>query len=387
MNGVTADAVALGEQEGDLSNEHHHHQNNEKIGQDGRLREPSYALTPARDAQTRDYLAADDAASQTIEFARLNQRTPSPTSNGPRPDYSANFSPTLRALYPHDRDREGRTSPLINEMGENIPSTSTRHSSKFGTARRSIGAMSHRTNKQSTMPYIPRESAITRTDLIASAERIYTRYLMPGAEKEIYLPNVLRVHDFPISAAALPQTASEPNYDIENDTLARVPDMFHSQKEWVYRAMEQDSFPRFLRSKAFGNLTPISAMLRLVAGLFILWIALSTSFAFIFLDVKPKVKRLWVGRQQAIPIGSFADLSTQIILPFTLAFLFIMSYAYDLDPLLVFWGVSETVSAVYLWSQYPELIGSRSDHLSNPARSGTVCQEASPRQICLVSQL
>lgn len=33
----------------------------------------------------------------------------------------------------------------------------------------------------------------------------------------------------------------------------------------------------------------------------------------------------------------------QIILPFTLAFLFLLSYAYDLDPLMVFWGVSETV--------------------------------------------
>jgi hypothetical protein len=58
--------------------------------------------------------------------------------------------------------------------------------------------------------------------------------------------------------------------------------------------MEQDSFPRFLRSKAFGNLTPVSAMIRLIVGLLLMWIALSTSLAFIFLDVKPKSKRLWV---------------------------------------------------------------------------------------------
>lgn len=305
VNGVTADAVAqavdvddenaldAGRQPSSLDH------NNEKIGHDQQASDFSDARTPARGMQSREYLGADDAAAagQTMEFARLSQRTPSPTSNGPRPDYSANFSPTLRALYPHDREREGRTSPLVNEMGENIPSTSTRHSSKFGTARRSIGAVSARGNKQSsTTPYIQRDSAITRTDLIASAERIYARYLMPGAEKEIYLPNVLRVHDFPISSGSLPHTASEPNYDLENDTLARVPDMFHSQKEWVYRAMEQDSFPRFLRSKAFGNLTPASAMFRLLAGLFVLWIALSTSFAFIFLDVSPKAKRLWVSR-------------------------------------------------------------------------------------------
>lgn len=33
----------------------------------------------------------------------------------------------------------------------------------------------------------------------------------------------------------------------------------------------------------------------------------------------------------------------KVLLPFSIAFLFILSYAYDLDPLMVFWGVSETV--------------------------------------------
>lgn len=35
---------------------------------------------------------------------------------------------------------------------------------------------------------IPRKQAITQQDLVASGERIYLRYLLPGAEKEIYLP-------------------------------------------------------------------------------------------------------------------------------------------------------------------------------------------------------
>jgi hypothetical protein len=35
---------------------------------------------------------------------------------------------------------------------------------------------------------ISRKQAITQQDLVASGERIYLRYLLPGAEKEIYLP-------------------------------------------------------------------------------------------------------------------------------------------------------------------------------------------------------
>lgn len=76
--------------------------------------------------------------------------------------------------------------------------------------------------------------------------------------------------------------------------MAQVPDMFHAQKEYCFRAMEQDAFPRFLRAKAFGNLTPVSALVRLVAGLIILWIALAVAFSLVFLDVTPKSKRFFV---------------------------------------------------------------------------------------------
>lgn len=74
---------------------------------------------------------------------------------------------------------------------------------------------------------IARSSAITRTDLVASAERIYARYLLPGSEKEIYLPPQLRIVSFPIGSDR-PLDDSDPE---QMRALARVPDMFHSQKE------------------------------------------------------------------------------------------------------------------------------------------------------------
>lgn len=142
---------------------------------------------------------------------------------------------------------------------------------------------------------IPRSAAITRMDLIASAERIFFRYLSPAGNTvnsnenhEIYLPPSLRIHNFPLSSSQEPKTPSELSL------MAQIPDMYHGQKEYCFRAMEQDAFPRFLRSKAFGNLTPISALIRLIAGLIILWIGLATGFSLIFLDVHPKSKRFFV---------------------------------------------------------------------------------------------
>ncbi|KAK7436699.1 Bud site selection protein, Revert to axial protein 1 [Stygiomarasmius scandens] len=172
---------------------------------------------------------------------------------------------------------------------------------------------------------IPRSSAITRQDLIASAERIYFRYLSPAANTvnsqenhEIYLPPSLRIHSFPLSSAHEPRTQSE------LALMAQIPDMFHAQKEYCFRAMEQDAFPRFLRAKAFGNLTPVSSLVRLILGLLILWIGLAVAFSLVFLDVKPKSKRFF------------------LFIPFTFAILFLISHQYELDPILVFLGQSET---------------------------------------------
>ncbi|KAF5390973.1 hypothetical protein D9757_003976 [Collybiopsis confluens] len=172
---------------------------------------------------------------------------------------------------------------------------------------------------------IPRSSAISRQDITASAERIYFRYLSPAGNTvnsqenhEIYLPPSLRIHSFPLSSSTEARSQSE------QALAAQIPDMFHAQKEYCFRAMEQDAFPRFLRAKAFGNLTPISALVRLILGLLILWIGLAAAFSLVFLDVQPKSKRFF------------------LFIPFTFAILFLISHQYELDPFLVFLGQSET---------------------------------------------
>jgi hypothetical protein len=184
-------------------------------------------------------------------------------------------------------------------MTSNIPVGGDEHgqqprsSTPFSLSGRTPTLFHKRLSRAPTI--IPRSAAVTRQDLIASAEHIFYRYLSPagnvvGATEnhEIYLPPALRIHTFPLTGG------QDPKSDSEKSLLAQVPDMFHAQKEYCFRAMEQDAFPRFLRSKAFGNLTPLSALVRLIVGLVVLWIGLAVGFSLIFLDVEPKSKRFFV---------------------------------------------------------------------------------------------
>lgn len=194
--------------------------------------------------------------------------TPSPQLRSTTPTYP--LSPTLRALYPHD----------ATEQGEFIDRPSSRASRRPRPS-------------QPTQPYIPRSEAINRTDLIASAERIFSRYLLPGSPKEIYLPPHLRLPEFPLSSSTLP-SVHHPSYDYESRSQSRIPDMFVQQKKFIYDQMARESFPRFIRLKVWGNLTGTSGLMRLVGGLFVLWVGLSVGLSFIFVDVQPRSTRLWV---------------------------------------------------------------------------------------------
>ncbi|WVR04347.1 hypothetical protein IAU60_001348 [Kwoniella sp. DSM 27419] len=166
-------------------------------------------------------------------------------------------------------------------------------------------------SKRSKAPtVIARDRAIQKAALVEGAERIYLRYLLPGAEREIYLPPSLRLHDFPNS--------------IPEDASPMIPDLFHAQKVYIFKALEQDAYPRFLRAKAFGNLTPLGSFVRLVAGLLCLWGGFVLAFSLIFLDYKPRLTRLWT------------------ILPFIFATNLLLASYYSLSPLLALLNRSET---------------------------------------------
>ena len=118
---------------------------------------------------------------------------------------------------------------------------------------------------------------VARADIRASAEKILYTYLLPGSEREIILPQGI---------------LSDITNSIEEEGRDD-PEVFDAAKDYTFQAMERDAFPGFLQAKAFGNLVPPSAFLRLIVGLLGLLGALWAGFACIFLD-KPKHIRCWV---------------------------------------------------------------------------------------------
>jgi hypothetical protein len=288
------------------------------------------------------------------DYARRRGSTYGTVVGGPAPAGAKRSTASTADMAAEMQEKRG-TSPDPRLLASTSPATAVgtdlehalrsptpaqpRSSTPFSLGKRTPTFFSRRASRAPTI--IPRSSPISRNDLVASAERIFLRYLSPagtspgtGESHEIYLPPALRVHSFPLSNA----TGSA----ADQAAIAQVPDMFHGQKEYCFRAMEQDAFPRFLRSKAFGNLTPMSALVRLIAGLISLWIGLATAFALVFLDVKPKSVRFYVCKLPRSWSVVYWSSFFKLFLPFTFAVLFLISHQYELDPILVFFGQSET---------------------------------------------
>jgi hypothetical protein len=118
---------------------------------------------------------------------------------------------------------------------------------------------------------------VARADIRASAEKILYTFLLPGAEREIILPQNI-THEITISI---------------EDHGRDDPEVFDAAKDWVFQAMERDAFPGFLRLRALGNLVPASLLMRLIIGLFGMFAGFWVGFTFIFLNTN-RVTRLWV---------------------------------------------------------------------------------------------
>ncbi|KAK4543993.1 hypothetical protein LTR36_004767 [Oleoguttula mirabilis] len=157
-------------------------------------------------------------------------------------------------------------------------------------------------NNSNTSP----QHTVARADIRASAEKILYTFLLPGAEREIILPQGI---------------LNEITNAIEKEGRDD-PEVFDAAKDYVFQAMERDAFPGFLRAKALGNIVQPSMMLRLIVGLVSLFAAFWAAFVLILLD-KGRATRCWV------------------ILPFTVGVYCVMSHQYMLDPLLAVVGYSE----------------------------------------------
>ena len=188
--------------------------------------------------------------------------------------------------FPDDGDDEKENNQRLSAFlrSETPEHTSTQQSRRAATDGRDSTPTGGRPSFMSSTPRDPTTSSsvahtVNRSDVRASAEKILYTYLLRGAEREIVLPDPI-----------LQAISQAIEVDGRDD-----PDVFVDAKDYVFQAMERDAFPGFLRSKALGNLVPASVMLRLVAGLLAMFGAFWAAFSLIFLDIQPRVTRLWVG--------------------------------------------------------------------------------------------
>ncbi|POG64230.1 hypothetical protein GLOIN_2v1678052 [Rhizophagus irregularis DAOM 181602=DAOM 197198] len=171
-----------------------------------------------------------------------------------------------------------------------------------------------RSNKTNiTSSFHNRERPFTRDELRESAERIYFKYIFEGSEKEIILSRDIREK---ITHAIEEEGISQHKRD--------DPWIYYEAKKEIFTFMESEPFPRFLKCRAFGNMSQLQIIMRLFIGLFFLFLGFSIVLSLIFLDIKPKTIRLW----------SF--------IPIFLGVKSLITYLTKLSPLFVLLKISET---------------------------------------------
>ncbi|ORZ03785.1 hypothetical protein BCR43DRAFT_467532, partial [Syncephalastrum racemosum] len=176
--------------------------------------------------------------------------------------------------------QQNRQQKKHEHMGSDTTSTPSNASSSFPLTRALINKhqQQHRPSIVSHTTQTTHMTVVDSTMLSQSIERIYLRYLVPNAEKElIQVPTPLRdaVTDLIHSKAS----ALDPS--IFDPTACYIAQILHNH------------YPTFLRCKAWMNLTWHQQIGRIAAGLLGLLVGFSLEFSLIFLDIKPWQYRIW----------------------------------------------------------------------------------------------
>lgn len=211
-------------------------------------------------------------------------------------EYSENATNPNNATPSNSIPKPGTTSTLYNQGLPMKPSAPQRISktSVVSNAR--------------TLPSETTTSFVTRNDIKQSTHFILVTYFIPGAEREIVLPQrIMRSVRHAIEVEG------------RDD-----PEVFEEAREYVFEALQREAFRAFLAAKALGNTTPFGSVIRLIIGLVSMFAAFWVAFILIFLDWQPKSTRLW------------------LILPFGVGVYGLCSGLYNLDPLMAIMGYSET---------------------------------------------
>lgn len=149
---------------------------------------------------------------------------------------------------------------------------------------------------------------ISRVSLRKSTRNILNTYLSENSEKRINLPS---------------EIIEKIRFELE--TQGRDdPEVFDEAREYIFKAMEYDAYPNFLRNHALKNVTRKSAVLRLmfsmISGLGAFW----TGYTLIFMNYEPKPTR------------------AVVVIPFFFMSYFFFTAFYRVDPILCYAGYCES---------------------------------------------
>lgn len=149
---------------------------------------------------------------------------------------------------------------------------------------------------------------INRTAIKKSSKNILVTYFSLSSEKKIELPSSI--------VEKLRFALEEQGRD--------DPEVFDEAREYVFKALEYNAYPNFLRNNALKNVTKKSAIVRLLVSMICGFAGFWAGYTLIFMDYQPKPTR------------------AVVVVPF-----FLMSYAffsafYRIDPFLCIAGFSES---------------------------------------------
>ncbi|KAI5968827.1 RAX1 [Candida theae] len=191
-------------------------------------------------------------------------------------------------------------SPYAREFGQNQQRHSNRRESTVNPS------LLERLIKDS--PATSHGSFITRNNLRESSHNLLLKYFVEDSEKNLNLPS--HVNSYIIKSIEV---------DGRDD-----PDVFNYVKHYVFNRLENDHLPKFLDFMATRNINH-SNFGRIIAGFFFLFIAFWVSFILVFLNYRKGLR----------PV---------IVAPFLVAFYLVISSIYLLDPVMAWFGISETFS-------------------------------------------
>lgn len=236
-----------------------------------------------------------------------NDGAHSPAGYQPSHAVAANVTPTTNPIpAPTRRGPSATTSMLYDQGLSATPPAKPQRDSEISTNTNN----KFPNHVPQPMPSEATTSFVTRNDIKQSTHYILVTYFIPGAEREIVLPQ---------------RIMRSVRHAIETEGRDD-PEVFDEAREYVFEAMQREAFPAFLAAKALGNMTPFGSVVRLVLGLLAMFAGFWLAFVFILLDWQPKRERCW------------------IILPFAVGVYLICAGLYNLDPLLALLGYSESTS-------------------------------------------